>query len=85
MTCSVCHAALELLVRLHHRSVTIPTMELQTNVLSTVAECYLGDVTLTFICLYSCYGNRWCSWRHWYRTWLTVYAMLRELFNYITN
>ena len=30
---------------INHRSVTIATMELQTGVLSTLAECYLGDVT----------------------------------------
>ena len=31
-------------------------MELQTNVHSTLAECFLGDLTLTSIC-HSCYGN----------------------------
>ena len=46
MAYNVCHFSLKLLVTLHHRSVTIATMELQISVLSTLAECYPGDVTL---------------------------------------
>ena len=45
MAYTVCHAPLELYMRWHHRSVTIETMELQTGVLSTLADRYLGDVT----------------------------------------
>ena len=44
MALTVCYASVELYVRLHHRSVTIATMEFQTGVLSTLAECYLDDV-----------------------------------------
>ena len=45
MAYTVCYAPLILYVRQHLRSVTIATMELQTGVLSTLAECYLGDIT----------------------------------------
>ena len=45
MPYTVCHALLELKVRGHYISVTIATMELQTSVLSTLAECYFDDVT----------------------------------------
>ena len=42
--------------RRHSRFVTIATMEVQTGVLSTLAECLLGDVTWTSILRHSCYG-----------------------------
>ena len=41
MAYTVCHA--------NHRSVTIATIELQTGMVSTLAECYLGDVTFKSI------------------------------------
>ena len=56
MAYPVCHAPLELYMRSCHRSVTIVTMELQTGVLSILAEFYRGDVTQTSIC-HSYYGN----------------------------
>ena len=42
--------------RRHHRFVTIATIEVQTGVLSTLAECLLRDVTWTSILRHSCYG-----------------------------
>ena len=44
MTYTECRAALELSEIRHHRYVAIATMDLQTGVLSTLAEAYLGDV-----------------------------------------
>ena len=49
MTYTVCYATLELYVRSYHRPVTIAPMELQTDVLSTLAECELGDVNYDVI------------------------------------
>ena len=42
----------------HHRSVTIATMEVQTGMLSSLAECYLGDVTLKSVWRHNCCGNK---------------------------
>ena len=39
MAYTVCHAPLELLVRLYHTSGNTATMELQTGVLSTLTQC----------------------------------------------
>ena len=37
------HIGLRKIVLFHYRSVSIATMELQKGVLSTLAECYLGE------------------------------------------
>ena len=58
-------------------------MKILIGVLSILAECYLGDVTRTSIRRHSCYGN--IDDVIGIQAWQTVYAMLRQIFNGITN
>ena len=55
-------------------------MELQTGVLSTLAECFLGDVTLTSEWRHHCYGNISMT-SIGIEAWQTMHSLLRQIFN----